>query len=581
MKTCSRVFHSHPVRFLSLLLTVVLLVSALPAGTASAAELKGAFFINGNPPFAYVVTGLSAEDGDNTVKLYQNPMMQSYEGYAGIYKIPERVYNSNDMSYYTVTEISGALGDSIPGAFQGVPLQGVDLPGTISTIGPRAFAQCGALSDVTFPTSVTNLAADAFSGAFLQKLTLKVTSPATLSSELTYLPSGKPTAVVLPREVTDLLIAEPFTVSGRVSIPGEAELSASTLTISSGGTLTLENGLSGSGTVEVADGASLTLGASAGFVGSIRLTGASSEFTNRSGSAVTVLNAAGKSLSVLPGDTVSGSEPAASELPADDPSLFPQIIFNYGGDVTVKDGGKAVEIVAFEGYIVQEVVVNGLPMGDITRYEFEQASGLNSVFVTFAEGQKPEGPEKPTIFEDIPSGARYADAVNFLTDLDILHGVGGNRFAPDLKANRATVIYLLSRLGVYDIDFEVNCREPSNPFFDVDDGDWYAEAVSWAVGTNIWKSGSSVFQPYRAVTREEFALCLYRYTRARGYAAYLEAGRYRSYRDSLPLNYESRHALTWAASNGYLRCRDYTLDPAGTVTRAEMAEAFARYLKLN
>ena len=115
-------------RLAGMALSAVLLVSALPMTglSASAAGMKGAFFTSGNPPFAYVITGLRPEDGDNMVKLYQNENMQSYEGYTDVYTIPERAFDADDMRFYTVTEIGGAVGDSVPGALEGVPLRGSD-----------------------------------------------------------------------------------------------------------------------------------------------------------------------------------------------------------------------------------------------------------------------------------------------------------------------------------------------------------------------------------------------------------------------------------------------------------------------
>ncbi len=573
------------VKLLGVLLAAALLITALPlAGlTASAADMKGAFFVNGTPPFAYVITGLKAEDGANTVKLYQDPNMQSYDGYTGLYAIPERVFNQNDMDYYSVTEIGGAVSDSVMGALQNVSLRGLELPSTISVIGDKAFAQCTQLQKLSFPTSVKSLAPNAFLGVTLQELTLNVVTPAVLSSELSYTVEDGASTVVLPQAVTDLLIAEPLTVAGNVSISGGTKLSASVLTVRTRASLSLAGPLTGTGTVEVAANGSLTVASAEGFTGSIKLNDASSEFENRSAAPVTVLNAAGKSVTVQPGETVRGGAVDNNDKDdPEDPALQPKITTNYGGSVSVKDGGKSIEITVFEGYHVEEVVINGLSMGPITRYEFAQASNQNTVSVTFAAGSGQEGPDRPTSFIDVPSTASYAQAVNYLTELGMLQGVGGDRFAPERKLTRAELVALVKQLELRGKDYEVECEEEDmvNPFHDVAPGKWYTEAVTWAVNTGVW--GRNVnFYPKRAVTREEVALCLYRYTKARGYAAYVPAGRYHSYRDSALLSYEARQAMTWAATNRYLTAKGGMLNPASTMTRGEMAETLARYLQIN
>ena len=49
-------------------------------------------------------------------------------------------------------------------AFEGLPFQTVIIPSTCTSIGSRAFANCGNLVYVCIPASVTSLAADAFAG---------------------------------------------------------------------------------------------------------------------------------------------------------------------------------------------------------------------------------------------------------------------------------------------------------------------------------------------------------------------------------------------------------------------------------
>ena len=564
---------------LTALLLAILLAAAVPfAGlSASAAGMVGAPVIAGTPPFAYLVTGLKVESGADTVKLYQDANMQSYATYTGEYEIPEQIYDADSLTMYTVNEIGGAIGDSIPGALERVPARKIGLPGTIVLIGARAFANSG-VQELTFPTSVQRVQGDAFLGVSLQTLTLSVTEKATLTSSGTYQNGESGLAVVLPHAVTNLRVQEPLRVSSSMTIPGDVEMQGGNLLLDARADVTVSGTLSGAGLIEVSNAAVLTVHSVSGFSGRINLVGADSKLVNRSSAVLSVYNSEGKLIDVLPGESSTG-ETQVTE-PEDDPSLYPQITQNEGGRVVVSERGKVIEIIPDIGYRIEEVVINGFSMGTISRYEFAQITPSNTVVVTFAQGQGEIGPDAPTYFVDVSSSSPYAEAIYFLVNNGICSGVGGGRFAPQERADRATLLFLLKQLERYDADFAVKCEKFEIPYDDVPQGKWYTEAVGWAVNTGIWNRAEK-FYPGRFITREEFALALYRYTRARGYAAYQEAGRYHAYVDSTLLVYESRQAMTWAATVGYLKVNDRKLNPAGAITRGELAQALATYLRIN
>lgn len=52
----------------------------------------------------------------------------------------------------------------------------------------------------------------------------------------------------------------------------------------------------------------------------------------------------------------------------------------------------------------------------------------------------------------------------------------------------------------------------SNDFVDVNRGDWYADAVSWATANGVVSGmGKEMFGPNAPLTREQLALILYHY----------------------------------------------------------------------
>lgn len=563
------------------LLLAALLLLPLLGVPASAAAVKGAYFVTGDPAFAYLVTGLRGQDGADTVMLYQQETMQSYAGYFGVYTVPSQVYDENELRTYTVTEISGAKGSAL-GAFQNVPLKGITLPGTVTTVGNYAFAGCQNLKEATLPTSITRLSSNAFDGVELDKLTLQVTESAALSGEKAFIPGGKISPIALPRAITDLSVQAPLSVTGQPVIPGQVEITGARVTIQPGSSLTLTGTLSGAGIIQVSNEATLNLRAStAAYTGSIRLSGAVSCLVNSTALPVNAIDASGRSVQVMPGETCLGGQTVEpSEEPGEN---RPQITSNYGGEVSVQESGKVVYINAYEDYHVEEVVINGLSMGSLTRYEFEVASAQNTVSVTFAEGKDQLGPNPPDldpvfIFEDVSPADSFAGAVRFLVKNGIFSGMSETRFGPQVQVNRAMLVTLLKRMEVYGEDYQIAARKLPQ-LIDVEEDSWYAESAFWAASLGIVPRVVRTFRPTQLVTRVDFAICLYRYTHKRGYDTLMDMGSLRRYADVRYLSSEARVAMAWAGSRGYLKAENGLLKPNAVMNRGELAAALAKYLQ--
>ena len=115
-------------------------------------------------------------------------------------------------------------------------------------------------------------------------------------------------------------------------------------------------------------------------------------------------------------------------------------------------------------------------------------------------------PEKPApVFEDVPEGAWYYDAVQWAAQNGITGGVNSTHFAPDGKATRAQVMTFLWKA--------FGSPEPtiSNPFTDVPEGKYYTKAVVWATEQGITAgTGKTTFSPNRTCTRAEVVTFLWR-----------------------------------------------------------------------
>ena len=123
---------------------------------------------------------------------------------------------------------------------------------------------------------------------------------------------------------------------------------------------------------------------------------------------------------------------------------------------------------------------------------------------------------------------------------------------------------------------------PSTYFTDVDEESWYAEAVAWANREGIvYGTGDRNFSPDAPVTRETFATMLYRMSGAD------EAPQKKNpnwdFKDHSTVSSWAKNAVDWAIEEeilqGIEREDGYYLDPSRPITRAEAATMLMRYLE--
>ncbi len=116
---------------------------------------------------------------------------------------------------------------------------------------------------------------------------------------------------------------------------------------------------------------------------------------------------------------------------------------------------------------------------------------------------EPKGTENP--FTDLDETAYYYKAVLWAVENGITTGTSETTFSPDKPVTRAQVMTFLYR-------FAKGSGTGKNPFTDVEDGEYYTEAVNWAVANEVTKGTSATtFSPNADCVRAQIVTFLYRY----------------------------------------------------------------------
>ena len=237
------------------------------------------------------------------------------------------------------------------------------------------------------------------------------------------------------------------------------------------------------------------------------------------------------------------------------------------GRVRVRRGeNQTFRITADDGWEIADVEVDGESVGAVERYTFENVRTDHTISATFR--QIDAEPETPTLpFTDVAEGDWYYDAVAYCWENGIMDGTSGTTFAPNLLLNRAMMAQVLYNLAD-------GTASTVAGFPDVAASAWYADAVNWAAANGYvtgYDNGS--YGPEDSLTREQLAVILYRYAGSPEPTGTLDG-----FVDTASASDYAVDALRWAVGEGLLTGKDGgRLDPAGTASRAELAQILARF----
>ncbi len=179
------------------------------------------------------------------------------------------------------------------------------------------------------------------------------------------------------------------------------------------------------------------------------------------------------------------------------------------GDSYVADEVAALGHDLIETKVEATCTAAGSIILDCSRCDYKDVSEIPALGHDFVDGictrcGENEFAEAP--FEDVAFGAYYFDEVVWAVEKGITNGIEQGLFAPDSAVTRAQIVTMLWRAA--------GCPqvETAAGFKDVKAGEYYADAVAWAVENGITNGvGKNMFAPNDICTRGQIVTFLWRY----------------------------------------------------------------------
>ncbi len=195
-------------------------------------------------------------------------------------------------------------------------------------------------------------------------------------------------------------------------------------------------------------------------------------------------------------------------------------------------------------------------------------------FVYTSGGGIPSEPEEPTWpFEDVTEGDDwFYDAVAYVYENGIMAGTDETTFEPYMELDRAMAAQLF-----YNLEGKPTVTGDST-FTDVTSGHWAVDAITWAAQNDIVAGiGGGLYDPDSNVTREQFAVMLYKYARFKGYDL-TATGDLTQFPDAGSISSWAETALSWANGKGLINGHENgAIDPKGRTIRAQAASIMANF----
>ena len=222
------------------------------------------------------------------------------------------------------------------------------------------------------------------------------------------------------------------------------------------------------------------------------------------------------------------------------------------GEIAVREGAnQTFTFTPDSRYAVADVTVDGVSVGAVQTYTFENVDRAHTIAVSFV---------KLRTFVDVPEGSYYEEAVDWAESNGITNGTDATHFSPDELCTRAQAVTFLWRTAGSPAP-----KSDVMPFTDVPVGSYYYDAVLWAVENGITLGTSATtFSPNETCTRAQIVTFLWRFERCPA------AGGENPFSDVSSRAYYA-DAVLWAVERGITNgTSETTFGPDESATRAQI-----------
>jgi hypothetical protein len=302
--------------------------------------------------------------------------------------------------------------------------------------------------------------------------------------------------------------------------------------------------------------------------------------------AVSAATQANGSVSVSLKANPSALNDSQKEVAADRPVYDISVTDSTGGHIVNFNGGLITVSIPYElkagetpdGLIVYYLDVRGGVQKMETAYDAETKSIVFttdhlSLYVIAYEAPEEQGRPWINPFRDVDAGAWYYGDVEYAVANGLYGGTSATAFEPNTAMTRGMLATVLARLDAADLS-----AYASNGFNDVDEARYYAPAVGWAASNGVVNGvGDNKFAPDRAVTRQEMAVMLLRYSDFSG-KRFPTARQFVSFADEEQISDWAKNAARTLYCGNIVSGRPGDLyDPRSGATRAEVAAILHRF----
>ncbi|MPM14815.1 hypothetical protein SDC9_61179 [bioreactor metagenome] len=180
-------------------------------------------------------------------------------------------------------------------------------------------------------------------------------------------------------------------------------------------------------------------------------------------------------------------------------------------------------------------------------------------------------------FGDVPAGAWYEDAVDFIAARGITSGTAENSFSPEANLTRGQFVVLLMR--AYAISPDTSEDGTVLQFDDAGDS-YYTGYLLSARSLGIIRGiGNNLFAPDKAITRQEMCVMLYNALKVLDEVPEETTGRELSdFSDANQSASWAQEALKALIGGGVMKGSGSKIAPTAATTRAEIAQVFCNLL---